>query len=81
MAQSKVLGLYESCINPYVRTRARIENVTGTGFEPEYQLRVADGTQEGVPKGEWTLEKIDMINVYEKIQSHRDSLQINTITM
>ena len=79
LAQSKVLGLFDSCINPYVRTRERIQNITGTGFEPVYQLRVATGDEENSRKGEWILVEIDKVNAYELIQSHRDAVDLQTI--
>ncbi len=78
-AQSKVLGLYDCCINPYIRIRDRIKNVTGTGFEPVFQLRVATGEEENSRKGEWILVETDKVNAYEKIQSHRDAVDLQTI--
>lgn len=70
MANNKPLGLYESCVtSPYSRSRERSSTVVGSQFVPTYKLTILnDGTHDFKETGK--------INIYEKIQSHRESVDL-----
>lgn len=73
MANTKPLGLYDSCVSsPYSRSRERMYTAVGSQFVPTYKLTILnDGTHDFKETGK--------INIYEKIQSHRESVDLSLL--
>lgn len=72
------MSLYKSCkINPYVRNVDRFITEPGSPLENEYKLTIAD--KKAPNAGEWIVEVKGVINAYEKIQSHKESVELQTI--
>lgn len=73
MANTKPLALHDSCVaSPYSRARARVQTCAGSPIVKQYKLHILDdGTHDFVETG--------AINIYDMIQSHRESVDLSLL--
>lgn len=70
MANTKPLGLFDCCVSsPYSRSRERVCSAVGSQFVPTYKLTILDD-------GSHDFKEVGKINIYEMIQSHRESVDL-----
>lgn len=70
MANTKPMSLYDSCVaSPYSRSRDRVVTESGSQIQKTYKLKIEDD-------GTHSFAEVGTINIYDKIQSHRESTDL-----
>lgn len=70
MANTKPMSLYASCVaSPYCRSRGRSFTAVGSQIQKTYKLKIEDD-------GTHSFTEVGTINIYDKIQSHRESTDL-----